>query len=182
MPALSLYAGTMTLTGAATGGPHPADRFRTCLRAATSTATARTRASASAAYSSQPRILSAQALPSRALSSPSPSQCSLAEAGWIASCRPTADETAVTVKPRAASRGNSWSRAATVWERSPPASCISRIWPSVPRGVALATIWSTPGRCQSSLSSVVSTVRYPSRPPARTDAQSWSSRASLTEE
>jgi hypothetical protein len=78
--------------------------------------------------------------------------------GWTGPAMPTAAPTVVKRKPRALSRGIRVFRAATVWERSPPPSCISRICPACPCGVAFATMRLAPGRCQSSASWVESTV------------------------
>jgi len=95
---------------------------------------------------------------------------------------PTAALTVANRYPRAFSPGSRTRSAATVCERSPPASCISSTWPVAPCGVELATIFATPGRCQSSLSLVVSTVRYPCCPARRMLSQAASSTASLPEE
>ena len=64
----------------------------------------------------------------------------------------------VNRKPCACSCGMSRSSAATVWERSPPASCSSTTPPAPPTGASRSTMASTPGRCQSSLSVSDSTV------------------------
>ena len=49
--------------------------------------------------------------------------------------------------------------AATVWVRSPPPSCSITTAPSRPRGIPPATIFSTPGLAQSSVSRSVKTAR-----------------------
>ncbi len=72
---------------------------------------------------------------------------------------PTASPTVVTRKPWSANFVRAESSAATVWSRSPPPSCIRRTWPCGPDGARFRSIAATPGRCQSSLSLVVSTVR-----------------------
>ena len=71
-----------------------------------------------------------------------------------------APATVANLKPLAFISGIHLSSAATVSDRSPPASCMSTTEPvgSPGLGVALRMIASMPGRCQSSLSSVVKTV------------------------
>jgi hypothetical protein len=54
-------------------------------------------------------------------------------------------------------------RAATVWERSPPASCIPTIEPGRARVSTRRTISAAPGRSQSPASTSHSTVTSPSR-------------------
>lgn len=149
----------MTLTGSVTTAPHGLRRGRTCRRAATNTATARTRLIAPAAQSSQEIPSRIPLLARRAMISAAPCQCSTDAAGRTGSVSDTASPTVAKRKPEALSCGISCSRADTVWERSPPESCISSTWPPVPTGVDPPTIRATPGRRQSSLSRVVRTVR-----------------------
>ncbi len=149
IPALSLYAGTITLTGSVTGAPQGLRRIRTCRRAATNTAIARSRLIAPAAHSSHDSTSRIQPLVRSAAISAMPCHRSAVPALRTAVGRATASPTVANVQPDAFSRGTSCSSAVTVWERSPPASCSSTIWPVEPAGVAAAAIASAPGRRQS---------------------------------
>ena len=96
----------------------------------------------------------------RVATSTPPVNRSCVEAGTSPSMPFTPPVTVVNLKPFDFISGIHLSSAATVSDRSPPASCMSTIEPASAfgLGVALRMIVSMPGFCQSSLSSVVKTL------------------------
>ena len=80
-------------------------------------------------------------------------------AGMSAAGSPSPPVAVTNRYPLARSRVMICGSARTVWLRFPPASCIMITAPRPPRGMAAATILATPGRAQSRVSTVSSTIR-----------------------
>ena len=87
-----------------------------------------------------------------------PSARSTSLAGTSAAGSPTARLTVVNVTPRLNICGMIRSRAATVSDRSPPASCSSTMPPVDAACMVDVVMPSTPGRAQSALSTSTSAV------------------------
>ncbi len=168
MDTASLNAGTTTVTGL-DGGRRNGDAPRStarrarrirrpCRTATTITSSVRRTTSpptSSRLHSSALTMFWAMATATNMIL---PSVRSTGPAAKLAGGRPAPLLTVVNVKPSRCISGMSRSNAATVWLRSPPASCSSTTppWPS--SGTALCTIASTPGRSQSRLSTSTSAV------------------------
>lgn len=161
MHSRSLYAGTSTVTGSVTGSPQPKPRRRT-LRACAkeSTSISPNRPMTSTPITASPATSTA-VVPSETATAPTnalPLSSSTPETGVWALGAPSASVRLANSYPRSCMLGRKRPSAVTVCERSPPESCISTMEPRVPSGVARSMISSTPGRFQSSLSVLLSTV------------------------
>lgn len=158
----SLYAGTSTVTGSVTGGPQRKFRDRT-LRAWTKESTsispkrAKTRTPMTASPATRTPVTFSE-MPT-AVTQATPCQRAAPVTGVWALGAFRASVRLVNSYPFSFSEGRNRSRASTVCERSPPESCMRTMAPSPPRGVARRMISSAPGRFQSSLSVLLTTVR-----------------------
>lgn len=162
MHSRSLYAGTRTVTGRVTGSPQLKSRLRTrraCTKESSSISPKRVRTSTP--MTARPTAITSVMCSetSTAWTNALPFQSARPVTGVCALGAPRASVRLANSYPLSCILGRKWPSAATVWDRSPPESCIRTMAPLPSFGVAFLLMTPTPGRFQSSLSVLLTTVR-----------------------